>query len=421
MKRSKVLFLTNRNPYPVVDGQSRRTYNILKGLALDFDVYLLALYELHEEADIRNSNLLTLCSGVEFYPCPPKHVSLPIARLVRSLFSKYPYTVWRHWSKEYHKRVYELLAEQKFDLIHCDCLPLAPVVRDVHNILTVLTDHDVSYLKSQRMAQQSKNWFQKCFLYYEAIKVKLFEQNIFKSVDLAITVSEFDQKILQELSPEARLEVVENGVDTQEFSATISKTEANSLLWFGGFGHYPNYEAMDYFLNDIYYRIKEKIKDVKLVVVGGGVPPALKQFAENDSSIKFLGFVEDPVPYLAVASVLICPILSGSGTRLKILEAMAMEKAIVSTGVGVEGIEGKNGEHFIVSDTPQEFADSVVAVLQSKTLEKELGRSARILVEERYDWKNVIWKRNKSLYSKELRMKQMRHRVALSLKNNLLP
>ena len=400
INRYRILFLSNRNPYPVVDGQSRRTYNILKGLALNHDVHFLSLFEPHEKINSSILNhLKSFCSEVDFLPCPPKSLSYPmLLRLIRSIFSRYPYTVWRHYSADYYKRIQVLIAQKRFDLIHCDCLPLATTIKGIHKIPTVLTDHDVSYLKSFRMAKQTPNIFLKGFLYLESFKVRCFEKNIFKFFDLGITVSKFDLKILQRLCPETHWEVVENGVDTQEFKPSGNATEGHSLLWLGGFKHYPNFEAMRHFLKNIYPSIKGQTKNVQLNIIGGEIPLELKQLSQHDPSVNLLGFMEDPSPYFANASVFICPILSGSGTRLKILEAMAMGKAIVSTIVGIEGIEGFNGKHFLVSDTPQSFADNVIAILQNKVIQKELGKNARILAEEKYDWR-IIWEKNESLYS----------------------
>ncbi len=398
MKRAKILFLSNRNPYPVVDGQSRRTYNILKGLSLDFDVYFLCLFEPQEEVNINDANLMACCSKVEFLPCPSKKLSFPmIIRLVRSLFSKFPYTVWRHHSNVFVKRVETILCEEQFDLIHCDCLPLANVLISKSNIQTVLTDHDVSYLKYYRIAELNTNVLVKYFYYLESLKVKLFEKNVFRKYDLVVAVSEFDKQLLSKLCNDVNIAVVENGVDLEEFDVKLNGHDKYTLIWFGGFKHYPNFEAIHYFLNEIYFRIKEKVTEVKLIVVGGDVPYKLKKFSEKDDSIKFVGFVEGVVPYLRRANVLISPILSGSGTRLKILEGMATGKAIVSTSIGVEGIGGVNGKHYIISDSPQEFADNVTSILHNKDREKELGENARMLVKEKYDW-SIIWKKNKLLY-----------------------
>lgn len=400
MKRYKILFLSNRNPYPVVDGQSRRTYNILKGLALNHDVYFLSLFEAHEEINSAVlKHLKSICSEVEFLPCPQKIITLPmLIRLVRSVFSRYPYTVWRHYSSDYLKRLQIIIAQKRFDVIHCDCLPLVTAVRSIRNIPTVLTDHDVSYLKSYRMAKQTRNFALKLFLYLETCKVRWLEKNICKFVNLGITVSELDRKVLQKLCSEAHWEVVENGVNTREFKSPRNITEDKSLLWLGGFGHYPNLEAMSHFLKNIYPLIKEKVQDVELIVIGGGIQSELENFSEHDPSVKLLGFVEDPIPFFEKASVFISPILSGSGTRLKILEAMAMGKAIVSTEVGVEGIEGVKDIHYMTADTPQKFAASVVKILKNRALKQELGENARKLAEDKYDWKTILEK-NELIYS----------------------
>src|SRR5574341_149548 len=168
-KPLKILFLSNRIPFPIKDGHSRRTYNILKGLAKDNDVYLLSLYDPVEEADSNNiQHLKGICENIEMHPAPPKRLSFSMAiRLLRSLVSLDPYTIWRHYSPSYLKRIFELVKNTKFDLIHCDILPLAYTVRNLKNIPCTITDHDVSYLKALRMAKQCRNPFLKLFLYLE--------------------------------------------------------------------------------------------------------------------------------------------------------------------------------------------------------------------------------------------------------------
>jgi glycosyltransferase involved in cell wall biosynthesis len=155
---------------------------------------------------------------------------------------------------------------------------------------------------------------------------------------------------------------------------------------------------MYYFLEKIYPQIKKKIPEIRLNIIGGNATAKLKRFASKDSSLNIFGFVGDVLPHLQKASAFIVPILSGSGTRLKILEAMAAGKAIVSTGVGCEGIEGVNGEHYLIADDPAAFSDSVYRVLRDRNLQEDLGHKARKLVKKKYDWDIICGKLN-SLYS----------------------
>ena len=387
----KILFLTNRSPYPIEDGQSRRTYNILKGLACRHEVYLLSLYESAEEVMPESvGHLKRFCKQVEMLPAPRKTLSLGmVARLMRSLFSKEPYTVWRHYSRPYVKRVRLWLNTTPFDVVHCDILPLAYCIRGLHSPFRTLTDHDVSYLKVKRLAAQARNPLLKLFLHLEALKLKLLESRIFSKLDLGIAVSELDRQHLERLCPEGRFVVVENGVDVRAFIPDPGAVERNALVWVGGFHHHPNCEAVRFFLAEIFPRIKQEKGETKVYVVGGGVPDWLRNLATGDPSIVLTGYVDDPLPYIQRAAVFVAPILSGGGTKLKVLEAMAVGKAIVSTSIGIEGIEGKDQEHFIVADSPVIFSSMVVSLLNDHAFRERLGANARKRAMARYDWEAI--------------------------------
>ncbi len=394
--RLKILFLSNRIPFPIKDGQSRRTYNILRGLAGRNDIYFLSLYESIEEIDPQTiDHLKSFCDDVEYIISPSKKISFQmVIRLLRSLVSSDPYTVWRHYSSAYIKRIQDLLKERKFDLIHCDILPLAKTIQRVKTIPCTLTDHDVCYLKALRISEQSRNLLLRIFMHFESFKLKNFERKIFKQISMGITVSEIDKKILSVLCPEGNFTVIENGVDTDTFRPADGATEANSLLWVGGFGYSPNREAIYYFLKEIYPLVKKKAKNVKINIVGDGVTKKLKSLSAGDSSINIIGYVDDPIPYIQKATAFIVPILSGSGTRLKTLEAMSAAKAIVTTSVGCEGIDGIDKIHYLIADRPLDFANSIIELFNNPNLQQKLGVNARRLATQKYDWKIVSEKIN---------------------------
>jgi glycosyltransferase involved in cell wall biosynthesis len=393
-KSLKILFLSNRGLLPIKDGHTRRSYNILKGLAEKHRVYFLSFYETPEEIESKNiKELESFCEKVEFHRGPSKKIGIPmLARLLRSLFSSDPYTIWRHYSKPFSKRVQELIVSGEFDLVHCDILPLAYTIRDANSIFRSITNHDVSYLKCLRMSEEIKNFPLKLFMRFESWKLKKLESRIFNQVDLGIAVSELDKEILQSLCPGGRFVTVENGVEVDKFRPAYNNVEPNTLVWVGGFNHFPNKEGMHYFLESIYPKIKQRLPEVRLDVIGSNVTEKLKSFASLDNSIRLLGFVDDPLPYIQKATVFVVPILSGSGTRLKILEAMSAGKAIVSTTIGCEGIEGLNNRDYLIADTPEEFSEKVVEVINNQSLQRYLGVNARKLAEQKYDWKVICEK-----------------------------
>lgn len=219
----------------------------------------------------------SFCEEVEVVPSPSKTLSFSmILRLLRSIISADPYTIWRHYSSAYLKRMHELLKSNKFDLIHCDIMPLAYTIRNIRAIPCTLTDHDVCYVKALRISRQSRNIPLKLFLYFESLKLRNLERKIFERVNIGITVSEQDKSLLKKLCPKGNFIVIENGVDTSEFKPSNSGPEPNNLLWIGGFGYAPNREAMYYFHEKIYPLIKKEIPAVKLSIVGGGITKRLK-------------------------------------------------------------------------------------------------------------------------------------------------
>jgi polysaccharide biosynthesis protein PslH len=392
----RILFLSNRGLLPIKDGHTRRSYNILKGLSKKYQIYFLSLYETQEEIKPENINeLKMLCHDVEFYPAPSKKMGIHmLLRLFRSLVSADAYTIWRHYSPSLLRRVDELISSGEFDIIHCDILPLAYTVRKRNGIFRSITDHDVSYLKCLRMGKKSKNPLLKLFLYLESWKLKKLENKIFNQVDLGIVVSELDKDILSALCPGGEFVVIENGVETDKFIPDNKHIEQNKLIWLGGFDDYSNKQGIYFFLESIYPKIKKRKPGIRFDIIGSGITQKLRQLVNGDDTINLMGYVDDPLPYIQRASVFVVPILSGGGTRLKVLEAMAVGKAIISTSIGCEGINGINGEHYIIADNVNSFTEAIVQLLQDSLLRMRLGSNARKLVADHYDYERICGKLN---------------------------
>ena len=170
---------------------------------------------------------------------------------------------------------------------------------------------------------------------------------------------------------------------------TRAALEPDALVWVGGFRQHANCDAVRFFLEDIFPLVKRQRGATRLYIVGDGIPDWLRARAAADASIVLTGFVDDPLPYIQRSAVFVAPILSGGGTKLKILEAMAAGKAIVSTAIGVEGIQGNDQEHFLVADTPEAFSSCVIALLNDSALRDRLGKSARRRAMETYDWEAI--------------------------------
>jgi glycosyltransferase involved in cell wall biosynthesis len=190
------------------------------------------------------------------------------------------------------------------------------------------------------------------------------------------------------VSPETLSAVVPNGVNVAQFQPAPVAPEADQLLFFGANNYFPNHDALIYFIDEILPLIVQRRPNVKLSIVGPGAQPAV--LARQSRHVEIVGFVDDVMPHLDRASVVVVPLRIGGGTRLKIVEAMAKSKAIVSTRIGAEGIDVTHGQNALLADSPADFADQVVRALTQPELAQKLGEQARILAEERYAWTAVV-------------------------------
>jgi glycosyltransferase involved in cell wall biosynthesis len=240
-----------------------------------------------------------------------------------------------------------------------------------------------------RRSRYVRNPLAKAYLALQARKLRRFERKASRIVDHHATVSERDRETLLRISPGSKVTVVPNGVDPEYFKKTIDAVESNRLIYVGGMTWFPNYDAMLYFIDHIWPLIKKEVPDAKLTHIGRQTSNEFARKAESDPALRFLGFVDDIRPEMSRSAVYIVPLRIGGGTRLKILDAMSMGKAIVSTSIGCEGIDVTDGHDILIADTPAEFAAKTVELMRNPHLRDTLSKNARETVIKKYAW-NVI-------------------------------
>ena len=246
-----------------------------------------------------------------------------------------------------------------------------------------------------------KNYVMKLFLLYQYLKLRNFEKKRCSECDKCITVSDYDRTVLENISKSNKFAVIPNGVDIEYFKPDEDvNVVQNRLVWVGGMSSPYNSDAVDYFLDEILPLVIAKIPDIEVDFIGWGATKKLKQKLQENSHIKAYGFVDDMRPYVHQASVFIAPIRSGSGTKIKVLNAMALGKAVVTTSIGAEGIKVKPNEDIIIADTPQEFAQKTIYLLQHPEEVEIMGRKGRQVIEKHYSWES-IGKKMHQLYEDE--------------------
>ena len=205
--------------------------------------------------------------------------------------------------------------------------------------------------------------------------------------DRCTTVSEIDRQLLLKANPRLRVDVIPNGVDIQKYQPLPAENASPTLLFIGNMGYPPCVDAVLYFCREIFPLIRRKIGAAELWIVGRDPRPEVLQL--NGDGVHVTGRVDDVIPYYRQSAVCVVPLRAGGGTRLKILEAMALGRPVVSTTIGCEGLDVVDGEHLLIADTPEQFAEKTVRLLTDRQLYQHIAANGRQLVEDRYDWDKI--------------------------------
>ena len=389
----RVLFLSQIVPYPPHGGVLQRGFNIIRELGRRARVHLLAF--VHPDVlptattlDESRRALSEHCESIEYFPLWPKSSRAHTAvALTTGLLSSRPFSTIAHRSAAFQQSVNLALEKRPFDIVHVDTVALSQFVdlRPTHSVPTVLTHHNVESHLMQRRSEVETRVLARWFLRREAAKLLRYEIDVSPAYDVNIFMSSQDQALLSGRVPGLRAAVVPNGVDIDYFSPD-SAPVTPALIYTGGMNMFANRDAVMSFLADVWPLIVAAMPGVRFFAVGQDPPKELKAFAERDPRVVVTGYVSDIRPLVRSAAVYIVPLRVGGGTRLKVLDAMASGKAIVSTSIGCEGIDVTPGEHLLVADTPGAFAQTTVALLADVNLQRALGAAARARVEQRYAW-----------------------------------
>ena len=302
-----------------------------------------------------------------------------------------PYAVAKYRSAAYRAQLEGLLARERFDAVVCDFLPPAVNLPDRLPCPSIVFTHNVEAEIWRRHAEQAANPVSKYLLTQQWQRMLRFEAAALARFDLVLAVSEADGRTFARLYPDSLAQpvhVVQTGVDTDYFTPTAGTAERTHMVFTGSMDWLPNEDGMTYFCREILPRIRESEPEATLSIIGRTPTPAVRRLAEIPG-VEVTGRVDDVRPHMARGSVYIVPLRIGGGTRLKIFEAMAMAKAVVSTTVGAEGLPVTSGRDIEVADEPARFAHSVVRLMRDAEARRAIEQAARTLVVERYDWSAV--------------------------------
>lgn len=404
----KILSIMPYSPVPPDFGGALREYYLLKSLASEHDVTVLT-YGNHEQC-LTLRNEFGELDHVYMLPEPWQRKYRRTAQLY-SLCTNRSYFHLNNCSQQMQNTVYMLLATQNFDAVHCEFSVMGNLDFG-EDILKILDTHNVEYKNFHRMWKKTDSTFRKWFYRREYEKVYKEEIQTLKNQNIIFSTSDNDREIIRKDVPDVPNYVVPNGVDTSYFTPSqTTEKEPYSMVFTGMMAYTPNYDGMLWFLDEIFPQIKEEKPSAKIYIVGKRPPAELKNRASD--SVIVTGFVDDVRPYVWRSSVFVVPLRMGSGTRLKVVEALSMKKPVVSTSIGCEGIEVENGKSILINDAPKAFARSVIQLLEDRHLRRHLIDHGYELVHEKYDW-SVVGERMLAAYDELLPEKQNKRELAFS-------
>lgn len=388
----KILFLSQRFLLPMDTGGKIRTGKILEQLAKRHDITLVSNVESPKD-DRYLPAISAHCH--RFVPVPwrevPKHSARFLLRLFFQMFSPYPVSVLNDTSRRLETAVLDQLAGDHYDLAICDFVQSALMFRRVTDKLpTLLFQHNVESVIARRHVDRATNPLIRLFWWLQWKKMAAFEKKACASFDTVIAVSEKDRDLFRELYGITNAVTIPTGVDIDYFTPPAQAIERpHSLVFCGSMDWLPNEDAILFFLRDILPQVQHHFPDVTLTVVGRNPSPALQSVVNEYPQVRLTDWVEDTRPYIAESSLYIVPIRIGGGTRMKIFEAMAMSKAILSTPIGAEGLPVTNGDNIVLACEAADLARRIVELLADDARRQSLGATARRFVAKHFAWPSV--------------------------------
>ncbi|KMY57237.1 glycosyltransferase family 4 protein [Geobacillus stearothermophilus] len=381
----RILFLTTLLPYPLDNGGKIKTFYTLKALSADHEVDVLCFIN-NKKDNVYKKNISKICNQIDIVEkvLIAKYSKKSLLQdFTRSLFTKYPYVIYKFYSKEMAKKIIELQKNYSYDLIYVDHLPMM-IYHNLFNSPVILDEHNVESLIMKRFYEVEKNFIKKIIGYIEYKKLLSFEKFALNRVDRIISLSLQDKQELERLSGSDKpIDVIPICIESNYVKGQIHRQEGEKLkiLFVGTMSWYPNSHGLTWFIEEVFSKLDEN--KFELYVVGGNPPASITKWNEK-SNIHIVGYVTDVNQYIDICHVNVVPIFIGSGLRVKIIEAYSKGIPTISTSIGAEGIEVRNGENIIIANEPEEFISSLNELYNNMSLLNHIKNEALKTYETHY-------------------------------------
>jgi sugar transferase (PEP-CTERM/EpsH1 system associated) len=394
------ILVTLRQPLvPADTGGKVRSLNILSRLANRVSIHAVSFAD-----PVRDASAITEMKHI-FKTYTPvawqetkKYSPAFYAEVCANQLGSWPYSLAKCNRPEFTLTVQALAKRRHFDLLFCDFLHTAAPLLRYRFQPRIVFEHNVEYLLRKRKWAVETNPVRRWILKNEWTKTRSIEANVCRNCERVLAVSNDDKETFLREFGVSHVSVLPTGVDTDFFSPSHNGSRPGRLVFVGSMDWDPNEDGVSWFLNEVYPRIRRTAPNANLAIVGRNPSSRLRTLASRQPDVELTGRVSDVRPYLSEAEVVIVPLRVGGGTRIKIPEAMAMSKAVVSTTIGAEGLPFRSGREISIADQPEDFAEAVIALLHDRSFRTSIAAAARRIVVEKYGWDAAVDKAEQTIH-----------------------
>lgn len=415
----KILLICTFFPYPPHNGGMIRSFNLIKELSKRNEVHLMVFTPWSVD-ELPLFKMREYCKSIEIHAAWPTNGAMGFIDMLTSnclnrlIYKFFPNLFFKKISlrllhpvnlsyygfcQESAEALVNAQKREKFDIVHFEYLSVAHYVDYISSIPAILGQQNVES-EVLRQLSKYKRLPIKIGKYLFAMRMRSYERKVASKFHSVIAVSEEDKALLETLCKNVRVVVIPNGVDIDFYSAFEGKISEKpyDISFTGSLQYEPNIDAMVYFCKKIFPLVRKSLPSAKLNIVGRDPSAEVLELGKKYDGVEICANVQDIRPYIGGCSVYIVPLRCGGGTRIKILEAMAMGKSVVSTSIGCQGLDVVDGKNIIVSDEPRQFAERVVALLENKDMRMRFGEEGKRLVKEKYSWVAIAQKMEKEYH-----------------------
>ena len=376
---AKILFVTTRYPYPPDDGGKFDTFMVLKALSKHFDIYLLYIGGYEETL-----NKLLKEAGLKSVYNFKKDTKNSTIGLFLNIFSSKPYTIRKYHSHKLYKYIENIVRKEKIEIVFIDHLHMAYyglLLKKYLNIPIVLREHNVESEFWKELYNEEKSFIKKLIYKWQTQKTLRYEKKVVKEFDLCLMISAIDEKKIKEVAPDVITVAISTPIDLGFYFST-QKAVPHSIAFVGNFSWPPNIQGIVWFLDKVWPEIKSIYKDSKLFIIGKNPPEELKRI--RTKGVVVTGYVKDIRPWISMSEVFVVPIFWGGGIKIKILEAMAMGKIVVTTEIGARGVGAEDGKDMVIANTREEFFNKISNLFKNQNLSRNISTNARAFIKKNF-------------------------------------